>query len=510
MLVRRRDCDCLLLAWLAASGGLARHRLSDASAPSPLPLPTTLPLSLPLRLSHHFSTTTCSPSTFLALYSATYFSYFSLSLSFSSPPSLCPLSPSISVVLLHSPPSVSLNHTYGLSRFTYSAIGSYLLSLSPTFYVFLVLSLICSRFVFLSLSLSLSLSIVYRATMYSLTNSDSLKFSLSLFHSPFRNPLALSFSPYLRRIFRPPSCSVVCTNFRDTHRLVFSLSLSLILPILSAFPFLAHSPLSLSRHRLSSFSLLSPTTRSQGSPPPHNMSCPSRPSLHPCGRIPCHVAVTATTGAAAAAAAATATADDEAPTAPLHGSISIVGAHAPIYSPPPTLFINRSLSLQRRLATQPAYPATRTGNGVRLGLVAHRPLTITLAAGERGLVNLSLPSFFFALSLSLSPLFSSFLALGDRTSNACTVYYIHRRNLVSSCVHAQEKRRGGRRINQGRKMCHGTQRAKILRYDQIWIVIWTGFMYITYQSGRAKYPRKVVTLRNDLQSILFLSSGSSM
>lgn len=33
MLVRRRDCDCLLLAWLAASGGLARHRLPDTSAP---------------------------------------------------------------------------------------------------------------------------------------------------------------------------------------------------------------------------------------------------------------------------------------------------------------------------------------------------------------------------------------------------------------------------------------------------------------------------------------------
>lgn len=43
MLVRRRDCDCLLLAWLAASGGLARHRLSDASAPSPLPLPSPFP-----------------------------------------------------------------------------------------------------------------------------------------------------------------------------------------------------------------------------------------------------------------------------------------------------------------------------------------------------------------------------------------------------------------------------------------------------------------------------------
>lgn len=68
MLVRRRDCDCLLLAWLAASGGLARHRLSDASAPSPLPLPSAVPLSPPPHLSHHFSSTTCPPSTFLTLF----------------------------------------------------------------------------------------------------------------------------------------------------------------------------------------------------------------------------------------------------------------------------------------------------------------------------------------------------------------------------------------------------------------------------------------------------------
>lgn len=71
MLVRRRDCDCLLLAWLAASGGLARHRLSDASAPSPLPLPSAVPLSPPPHLSHHFSSTTCPPSTFLTLHPTT-------------------------------------------------------------------------------------------------------------------------------------------------------------------------------------------------------------------------------------------------------------------------------------------------------------------------------------------------------------------------------------------------------------------------------------------------------
>ena len=104
-----------------------------------------------------------------------------------------------------------------------------------------------------------------------------------MFHSPFRNPLALSFSPYLRRIFRLRLARSYVRTF-VTHTVSFALSLSLFLfypPILSAFPFLAHSPLSLSRHRLSSFSLLSPTTRSQGSPPPHNLSCPSRPPATP-------------------------------------------------------------------------------------------------------------------------------------------------------------------------------------------------------------------------------------
>lgn len=110
--------------------------------------------------------------------------------------------------------------------------GSYLLSLSSTFYVSLVLSLICSRFVFLSLS------IIYRTTTYySLTNSDSLKFSLSVFHSPFRNPLALSFSPYLCRIFRLRLARSYVRTF-VTHTVSFALYLfsSLILLFSPPFP----------------------------------------------------------------------------------------------------------------------------------------------------------------------------------------------------------------------------------------------------------------------------------
>ena len=93
MLVRRRDCDCLLLAWLAASGGLARHRLSDASAPSSPPLPLypapfatnlvcpTTPLLLLARLLP-FSLFSIPHNTNLLLL------LLSLSLSFSLPPSL--------------------------------------------------------------------------------------------------------------------------------------------------------------------------------------------------------------------------------------------------------------------------------------------------------------------------------------------------------------------------------------------------------------------------------------
>jgi len=41
MLVRRRDCDCFAACLLAASGGLARQRLPDGSAP--LSPPSTIP-----------------------------------------------------------------------------------------------------------------------------------------------------------------------------------------------------------------------------------------------------------------------------------------------------------------------------------------------------------------------------------------------------------------------------------------------------------------------------------
>ena len=94
MLVRRRDCDCLLLAWLAASGGLARHRLSDASAPSspPLPLypaPFAPTSSVPPLLYYYLPAFYLSRS-FPYHTTQTYFSSFSLSLSlsFSLPPSL--------------------------------------------------------------------------------------------------------------------------------------------------------------------------------------------------------------------------------------------------------------------------------------------------------------------------------------------------------------------------------------------------------------------------------------
>ena len=136
MLVRRRDCDCLLLAWLAASGGLARHRLSDASAPSspprPLyPAPFAPTSSVPPLLYYYLPAFYLSRS-FPYHTTQTYFSYFSLSLSlFLSPslplslsPSLPSLSPSISFVILYSPSSISLNHTYGLARFTHSTIIS--------------------------------------------------------------------------------------------------------------------------------------------------------------------------------------------------------------------------------------------------------------------------------------------------------------------------------------------------------------------------------------------------
>lgn len=160
MLVRRRDCDCLLLAWLAASGGLARHRLSDASAPSPLPLPSAVPLSPPPHLSHHFSSTTCPPSTFLTLHPTTRTPiYFSYSLF----PSLQPFSHTISFVPSHSPPSVSLNHTYGLVRFTHSTINSSLLRL--TFYLSLSLSLSRSSSNTQRLYVS-SPSTIYRTTMH--------------------------------------------------------------------------------------------------------------------------------------------------------------------------------------------------------------------------------------------------------------------------------------------------------------------------------------------------------
>lgn len=206
MLVRRRDCDCLLLAWLAASGGLARHRLSDGSAPSPCPsrspfAPTTLvlPLLYPQQMS---SSLALCPSACTHTQNV-FHVYLSFS-SFSAP------SRSISFVLSNIPPSVSLNHTYNSAIHTQAH---------------LFLSLSAKHFMSHSFSVQHTLAFRYLSFYYISDPLLMLSCSLSLilfvllsFWSPPRFIIhTLSLSNHLA-----PSPFIVCTNFRDTHHLMRS------------------------------------------------------------------------------------------------------------------------------------------------------------------------------------------------------------------------------------------------------------------------------------------------
>lgn len=191
MLVRRRDCDCLLLAWLAASGGLARHRLSDTSAPFIPPFAIHIPLSphrrrrnpsTPLPVFYLPYSLPCT-HTHVPIYIAIRFSFplYPIFLCFIRPVRSC------------SPLSTSLSHTYD------HPIHSVLRS-SPclTFRIGPISSFDTglSRF---------SLSTTYRATMHPLANSKPCVARLFLSPPPVYHrlrsiPLFYLFRSYVRTI----------------------------------------------------------------------------------------------------------------------------------------------------------------------------------------------------------------------------------------------------------------------------------------------------------------------
>jgi hypothetical protein len=139
------------------------------------------------------------------------------------------------------------------------------------------------------------------------------------------------------------------------------------------------------------------------------------------------------------------------PTTPLRGSINHherMLAFSPLVPPTPyrSPYDRNSVFVSFSLPGDPAYlparslvrsPRWRTGNGVRLDLVAHRLLTITLVArGWRGLVShpLFLPHCLsFTASLSVVSRAISFLPpVPTRRRRTYCAHTVCRSNLVSA------------------------------------------------------------------------------